>query len=303
MADAVQAHHGELGQVAEPLHRRAPGAPLESGRERLAQQFGPGGGRQVGHRVEQGPRAGPPADEQRTAFARAQCGCRPPRPPTGRVRCRGRDGCPLLLGVRRPRPRRTRRRPPAGSGWPPTPAGRRPRPARRGRRRRGRRSSPWCGRRWTRCAPPSRCRTAAGRRSDGGTRAWSPTMLSSGLWARRALWRLARPFPRPGPRWSRVAAGRPAMRPYPSAAPVATPSNRASTPCISGTSSSAATKCISEVPGFMKQVSTPWPTRVRMRDWAPFTDGLLPVGSGCGFRGGGEDLARVEDAVRDRRPP
>ncbi len=42
--------------------------------------------------------------------------------------------------------------------------------------------------------------------------AWSPTMLTTGLWARRALCRLASPFPRPGPRWRRVAAGRPAIR-------------------------------------------------------------------------------------------
>jgi len=54
----------------------------------------------------------------------------------------------------------------------------------------------------------------------------------------------------PGPECSSVAAGRPAMRPKPSAAPVATPSNSASTLRISGTASRAATKCISDVPGF-----------------------------------------------------
>src|SRR3954470_16346780 len=61
------------------------------------------------------------------------------------------------------------------------------------------------------------------------------------------------------------------MRAYPSAAPVATPSKRVSTPRISGTSSSAATKCISDVPGLAKQTSTPAPTSVRMSAWAPFT--------------------------------
>ena len=42
--------------------------------------------------------------------------------------------------------------------------------------------------------------------------AWSPTMLTIGVDARRALCRLARPLPRPGPRCSSVAAGTPAMR-------------------------------------------------------------------------------------------
>src|SRR5438445_613284 len=69
-------------------------------------------------------------------------------------------------------------------------------------------------------------------------------MLTIGVCARRALCRLASPFPRPGPRCSRVAAGLPAIRPYPSAAPVATPSNSASTPRISGTESRASTQNI-----------------------------------------------------------
>jgi len=34
-----------------------------------------------------------------------------------------------------------------------------------------------------------------------------------GVRARLALCRLAMPFPSPGPRWSRVAAGRPVIRP------------------------------------------------------------------------------------------
>src|SRR5688572_26853826 len=78
------------------------------------------------------------------------------------------------------------------------------------------------------------------------------------------------------------------MRAYPSAAPVATPSNRASTPRISGTSSSAATKCISEVPGFMKHTSTPASTSVRMSALAPFMGLLIEDGTGV------EDPGRVE---------
>lgn len=40
----------------------------------------------------------------------------------------------------------------------------------------------------------------------------APTMLRIGLDALRALCKLANALPRPGPRWSSVAAGRPAMR-------------------------------------------------------------------------------------------
>ena len=57
----------------------------------------------------------------------------------------------------------------------------------------------------------SRCRTAAARRTAGAV-AWSPTMLTTGTLARRALCRFASPLPRPGPRCSSVAAGRPAIR-------------------------------------------------------------------------------------------
>ena len=48
-------------------------------------------------------------------------------------------------------------------------------------------------------------------------------MFTIGVWARRALCRLAMPFPKPGPMCRSVAAGRSVIRPYPSAAPVTTP--------------------------------------------------------------------------------
>src|SRR5258707_11646044 len=60
------------------------------------------------------------------------------------------------------------------------------------------------------------------------------------------------------------------MRPYPSAIPVTAPSKRPSTTRIPSTLSSAATKCISDVPGLPKQTSTPDPTSVRKRLSAPF---------------------------------
>ena len=38
-------------------------------------------------------------------------------------------------------------------------------------------------------------------------------LFTTGVWARRALWRLAMPLANPGPRWSSVSAGRPVTRP------------------------------------------------------------------------------------------
>src|SRR6516164_548113 len=95
-------------------------------------------------------------------------------------------------------------------------------------------------------------------------------MLTIGDEALLALWMLARPLARPGPRCSRVAAGLSLIRAYPSAAPVTTPSNRPSTQRMPSTRSRAATKCISEVPGLAKQTLTPPPTKVRTRLSAPF---------------------------------
>src|SRR6476469_9670979 len=95
-------------------------------------------------------------------------------------------------------------------------------------------------------------------------------MLTMPEFAFLALCRLARPLASPGPRCSSVDAGVPFMRKYPSAAPVTTPSNRPSTQRMPSTRSSAATKCISEVPGLAKQTSTPPATNVRTRLSAPF---------------------------------
>src|SRR6185369_2654861 len=52
--------------------------------------------------------------------------------------------------------------------------------------------------------------------------------------------------------------------------PVTAPSKRPSTARMPSTRSSAATKCISEVPGLEKQTSTPLATSVRTRLSAPF---------------------------------
>src|ERR1039458_8772068 len=59
------------------------------------------------------------------------------------------------------------------------------------------------------------------------------------------------------------------MRAYPSAAPEQTPSKRPRTPRMRGTRSSAATKRISEVPGFMRHRSTSLASRVLRRHSAP----------------------------------
>ena len=122
--------------------------------------------------------------------------------------------------------------------------------------------------------------------------AWSPMMLTMGTFALRALWRLARPLPRPQPRCRSVAAGLSAMRAYPSAAPVATPSNRQRTARMS-VPSSAATKCISDVPGLVKQVSTPASISVSRRALAP-----LVISSASGLEG--TLRGRAQGA---RRPP
>src|SRR5258708_6928728 len=88
------------------------------------------------------------------------------------------------------------------------------------------------------------------------------------------------------------------MRPSPSAAPVTTPSNRPSTPRMSGTESNAATKCISEVPGLAKHTSTPASTSVRIRDCAPFISLLNGQGRGEGRPLG--HRAKLVDHAADR---
>ena len=62
---------------------------------------------------------------------------------------------------------------------------------------------------------------------------------------------------------------------------------------MAGTSSSAATKCISEVPGLAKQTSTPASTRVERRARAPFTS-VAPVRATPSSRSGPEDARGVE---------
>src|SRR5436190_149252 len=122
-------------------------------------------------------------------------------------------------------------------------------------------------------------------------------MLTIGTLPLRALCRLARPLPSPEPRWSSVAAGLSAMRAYPSAAPVATPSNSASTARMSGVESSAATKCISDVPGFVKQVVTPASTSVLISPSALVADRVGYVRQGA--RGRRHRVQLAAAVVRD----
>ncbi len=105
----------------------------------------------------------------------------------------------------------------------------------------------------------------------------SPMMLTTGVPALLALWRFATPFARPGPKWSSVIAGVEVTRPYPSAAPVQTPSKRPSTGFTPLTLSIAATSGISVVPGFEKHMSMPQATAVFRRSSAPFTYTPLPM--------------------------
>ena len=192
-----------------PAARRRGCPPrVQVGREGLAQQRGagrpgdPAGGVQpVGPQRACHPAAAPPA--------RPSAGPWPPRRPC------------------RPAPRRPAARPwraRAGGGLGPRRVGRQDqgghaagRPQRGGDRVRGVRGHV--------VGPGGRAvpaRDGAGDGRDVGLErrvvapwyvAWSPTMLTIGVRARRALCRLASPLPRPGPRCSSVAAGRPAIRP------------------------------------------------------------------------------------------
>ena len=110
VAEAVELHGGELGQVGEPVDRHAAGAALEAGRERLGEELGAGGvGDAAGVDEGVGP-AGPAADEQARP-ARRPGGSRPARRPR-----RGSTGVGggRRGGGRRARRRRTSSRRPAG---------------------------------------------------------------------------------------------------------------------------------------------------------------------------------------------
>src|SRR5690606_23610333 len=115
--------------------------------------------------------------------------------------------------------------------------------------------------------------------------AWSPTTLTTGECARRALCRLAIPLAKPGPKCRRVIAGRPSIRAYPAAAPVTTPSCKAGTGRAPGASSNASTRGIAVVPGLAKQTSTPAARAVAKRLSEPFTAPPREVGVATGWTG------------------
>ena len=207
---------GELGEVAEPVDRGKPCAALQPRGERLAHELGAGGGGDPAGRVQprrRGPRrrrGGTPRVRPTRAPWRQTTRASSSTARRAHGSVRRRSGGVLAPGRVGGKDRAWR--PGRGARW-----------RRRPRRRRQCRRRP----RWPTGAPsrtrwrrPRRCRTRAARRTACGTTAWSPTMLTIGVRARRALCRLARPLPRPGPRCSSVAAGRSAMRAYPSAAPV-----------------------------------------------------------------------------------
>ena len=163
--------------------------------------------------------------------ARPRCG-RPPRRPALAQRARRASGSrharpraaaprPRRPRLRRParraagarRQRRAgasapRRRRPAGSASRSDPAAR---ARRRPRRRRPRRRRRRCVDVRTHAEPTPRerldVRRRAARRTACDRSAWSPTTLTIGVRARRALCRLASPLASPGPRCSSVAAG------------------------------------------------------------------------------------------------
>ena len=104
-----------------------------------------------------------------------------------------------------------------------------------------------------------------------GTWRGRPTRLTIGVFGAPRVVEVRKPVREARDRGA--GGSRPACRrsvAYPSAAPVTTPSNKPRTPRISGTLSSAATKCISEVPGLANVTSTPLETSVEMISCAPF---------------------------------
>ena len=110
----------------------------------------------------------------------------------------------------RRRPTMTRR--PAGSAWRPGPEDPAPPRSPPRRRRAGPPCSATCAPSPTRCAPPSRCRTAAARRTACGRSRGRPRCSRSGPCpCARCAGSQAR-CPGPAPRCSSVAAGRSAMR-------------------------------------------------------------------------------------------
>ena len=264
--DPGQLRGGELGEVAEPLDRREARAPLEPGREGLARAAWPRSRRRPdsrrrrpGSRTALPPSSSAAGSPERRAFAAAIDDV------VGDRRARGRRPRRRRLGALGPRHvgREDERRHLAGR-------------AQRGRHRVGgvardlgvavRRAHP--ARDGARPCP--RCRTAAARRTASGRWRGRRRCSRPACEARRALCRFAIPLPRPGPRCSRIAAGRSAIRPYPSAAPVATPSNSAEHAAHLRHRVERGTKCISDVPGLVKHVSTPLSTSVRISAWAPF---------------------------------
>src|SRR5690606_37811027 len=81
-----------------------------------------------------------------------------------------------------------------------------------------------------------------------------------------------------------------------SAAPVTAPSNSPRPPRTPGVPSSAATTCISEVPGFAKQVVSPLCSSVASRESVPFTG--APLSRPAGPTSGGRENRAAVHACR-----
>ena len=199
-----------LGEVAEPLDGRAGPRPARGRRGRSRTGAAPRSPRRPGWRPRSPrSRSAAPPSEQGGGLARLQ---RPWRrrldvvvrcPPAGAAG-RGRAGSPASLPGHVGRDDE-RGHPDGGPGPRGDGVGGVAGELGHGRRGRGTRPTPG--------GPGSRCPLRGAGRACRWEVAWSPTTFTIGVRARRALCRLAIPLPRPGPRCSRVAAGRPAMRP------------------------------------------------------------------------------------------
>ena len=208
VAEAVELHGGELGEVAEAVDGGQPGAALEAGGEGLAEQRragrrgDPAGGDQARLPHARPPRKSAAFSPERRASATERT--------TAASTAVGAAGATGAAGVGALGPRHVGGQDQRGDAAAAA-SGPRPRPRPRRRRR------PRCvvGR-----AQPAR--HVAGDGLDVGVERRVVLLVVRGVVAddvddrgeaRRALCRLASPLPSPGPRCSRVAAGRSAMRP------------------------------------------------------------------------------------------
>ena len=200
----MRAVPGHLGEVRESSRSAGCRRRARCGRRTSRRAAGRRCRRRCGRPRRAAHAAAPTAEQQGRPARRSAAPWRPAR----RRRRRPAAGAARGSGARRRRRRRSTTRRPAGSASPPGPGG--PIAAATASAVTRHRSAVRSGR----PTQPDTLRAAVSMSDCSGASkrawyvAWSPTMLTTGVAARRALCRLASPLPRPGPRCRSVAAGR-----------------------------------------------------------------------------------------------